>query len=100
MARLLSLYTPSSNCSETVGPGLVDGQLPSGSCPDRSPSLFPDRDAHYGTMAVFDMRPQLCNAKLPHQRFSGKSAHLKVHRAFPAVCKPILHRFQIRAFFG
>ena len=25
------------------------------------------------TMAVFDVRPQLCNPKLPHQLFSGKS---------------------------
>ena len=49
-------------------------------------------------MAVFDVRPHLCNPKLPHQLFSGKSAHLKVHRAFPAVCKPIPHRFQTHPF--
>ena len=90
---------PQLQLLEAVGPGLVDGQLHQVAAQTAAPILFPDRDAHYGTMAVFDMRPQLCNAKLPHQRFSGKSAHLKVHRAFPAVCKPILHRFQIRAFF-
>ena len=50
------------------------------------------------TMAVFDVWPHLCNPKLPHQLFSGKSAHLKVHRAFPAVCKPIPHRFQTHPF--
>ena len=89
---------PQFQLFEAVGPGLVDGKLHQVAAQTAAPILFPDRDAHYGTMAVFDMRPQLCNTKLPHQLFSGKSAHLKVHRAFPAVCKPIPHRFQTHPF--
>ena len=45
------------------------------------------------------MRPHLCNAKLPHQLFSGKSTDLKIQRAGFRACQPLLQRFQIRAFF-
>ena len=57
----------------------------SDNCPDRSPILFPDRDAS-GTMAVFDMRPHLCNANSPHQLFSGAP---QSSPGFPAACEAV-----------
>ena len=89
---------PQFQLFEAVGAGLVNGQLHQITAQTAAPVIFPYGDAHYGTMAIFDMRPHLCNTKLPHQLFSGKSAHLKVHRAFHVACEPVPHRFQTRSF--